>query len=383
MKLFDVYPLYDITPVKGKGFYVYDNEGREYLDFYGGHAVISIGHTHPHYVAKITEQVKTLGFYSNAVINPLQQALAQKLGEISGCDEYQLFLCSTGAEANENALKMASFKTGRKKVIAFENAFHGRTSAAVAATDNPKIQAPLNSGHEVVHLEWNNLEALEKELAKGEVCAVIIEPIQGVGGLQTATREFLQGIQTLCKKYDAMFIADEVQSGYGRTGAFFAFQHAGVTPDMITMAKGMGNGFPVAGVLFHPTINPEHGQLGTTFGGNHLACAAALAVLEVIEKEDLVQKAKITGAHLAEALAQIPGVTAVKGKGLMLGITFETPAAPLRKALLFGQHIFTGGAANKNMIRLLPPLTINPKAIATLVSAMKHVVQDIAAPAKK
>lgn len=379
MKLFDVYPLYDITPVKAQGMHVYDSKDTEYLDFYGGHAVISIGHCHPHYVSSISGQLQQLGFYSNAVVNTLQQTLADKLGAVSGCDHYQLFLCSTGAEANENALKMASFYTGKKKVIAFEKAFHGRTSAAVAATDNPKIQAPLNKDHDVAHLPWEDLEALEQELAKGDVCAVIIEPIQGVGGLQTASAPFLQGIQSLCKEYNAVFIADEVQSGYGRTGNFFAFQHAGVQPDMITMAKGMGNGFPVAGVLFHPNIPAQHGQLGTTFGGNHLACAAAIAVLEVIEKEDLVNHAKTTGAYMANALSKIPGVTAVKGKGLMLGITVNGQAAPIRKELLFEAHIFTGGAAHQNMIRLLPPLTVTKEAIDKLVAAIDHVINKVPA----
>ncbi|WP_224491163.1 aspartate aminotransferase family protein [Robertkochia flava] len=376
MKLFDVYPLYDITPVKGTGAYIYDQNDKEYLDFYGGHAVISIGHSHPHYTGRITDQLGKIGFYSNAIQNPLQQDLAQKLGAISGCDPYQLFLCNSGAEANENALKMASFETGKKRVIAFEKAFHGRTSAAVAATDNASIQAPLNSGHFVTHLPSEDLQALEQELAKGDVCAVIIEPIQGVGGLQTASEVFLQGIQRLCKTYGVMFIADEIQCGYGRSGKFFAFQHAGVTPDIITMAKGMGNGFPIAGVLLHEDIQPKHGQLGTTFGGNHLACAAGLAVLEVLEQEKLMEHVNTISPYLRKVLHEIPGVNAVKGMGLMTGIEVKVPAAILRKKLLFEKQIFTGGAANKHMIRLLPPLNIEKQHIDLLAKALEEVLQE-------
>lgn len=375
MKLFDVYPLYDVTPVKGRDVYVYDDKDEQYLDFYGGHAVISIGHSHPHYLKRITRQLENLGFYSNAVKNPLQEALAKKLGDLSGLDDYQLFLCNSGAEANENALKMASFETGKKRVIAFEKAFHGRTSAAVAATDNKNIQAPLNSGHEVTHIPWNDLASLQKELSKKDVCAVIIEPIQGVGGLQTATDEFLQGIQKLCKEYQAMFIADEIQSGYGRSGKFFAFQHAGVQPDMVTIAKGMGNGFPMAGVLLNPEIKPNYGQLGTTFGGNHLACAAGLAVLEVLESEHLIHHTREVSPYLEETLSNIPGVRSVQGKGLMMGITLDLPAAPIRKQLLFDHKIFTGGAANKNMIRLLPPLTIKKEHINSLAKALREVLE--------
>ena len=374
MKLFDVYPLYDITPVKGDGVFVYDEDGNQYLDFYGGHAVISVGHAHPHYVERITQQLKLLGFYSNAVQNPLQKELADKLGKVSGCEDYQLFLCNSGAEANENALKLASFHTGKKKVIAFEKAFHGRTSAAVAVTDNPKIQAPINSDHPVSHLPWEDLEILEEELAKGETCAVIIEPIQGVGGLQTASNNFLAGIRELCTKYNAFFIADEIQSGYGRSGKFFAFQFAGVTPDIITIAKGMGNGFPMAGVLIHEQFAPQHGQLGTTFGGNHLACAAGLAVLEIIEKEDLTHKAATMGAILKEELGALQGVNVVKGKGLMCGITLEQQAAPLRKQLLFEEKIFTGGSSNPQMIRLLPPLTIGKDQIEQLAFGIQKVL---------
>ncbi|THD67662.1 aminotransferase class III-fold pyridoxal phosphate-dependent enzyme [Robertkochia marina] len=374
MKLFDVYPLYDITPVKGNGVYVYDEHGNQYLDFYGGHAVISVGHAHPHYIDRITQQLKQLGFYSNAVQNPLQKELADKLGKISGCEDYQLFLCNSGAEANENALKLASFHTGKKKVIAFEKAFHGRTSAAVAATDNKKIQAPINSGHPVTHLPWEDLEALEEELAKGETCAVIIEPIQGVGGLQTASNNFLKGIRELCTRYSAFFIADEIQSGYGRSGKFFAFQFAGVNPDMITIAKGMGNGFPMAGVLIHEQIAPQHGQLGTTFGGNHLACAAGLAVLEIIEKEDLVKKASTMGEFLKKEMESLQGVNNVKGKGLMCGITLDQQTAPFRKQLLFEEKIFTGGSANPQMIRLLPPLTIGKDQIEQLAAGLQKVL---------
>lgn len=374
MKLFDVYPLYNITPVQGNDMFVYDEQGKEFLDFYGGHAVISVGHSHPHYTDRITEQIKKLGFYSNAVQNPLQKELAQKLGEVSGCIDYQLFLCNSGAEANENALKLASFHTGKKKVIAFEKAFHGRTSAAVAATDNKKIQAPVNEGHQVAHLPWEDTEALEEELAKGDTCAVIIEPIQGVGGLQTASASFLQDIAQLCNKYHALFIADEIQSGYGRSGKFFAFQHAGVVPDIITVAKGMGNGFPMGGVLISKQITPLHGQLGTTFGGNHLACAAGLAVLEIIENENLIKNAQHMGGLLQSSLSSLEGVEAVSGKGLMTGITLDQPASPVRKQLLFEEMIFTGGSANQQMIRLLPPLTVKENHITQLIAGLEKVL---------
>ncbi|WP_224483057.1 aspartate aminotransferase family protein [Robertkochia aurantiaca] len=377
MELFDVYPLYPVTPVSAKDIFVYDENGKAYLDFYGGHAVISIGHSHPHYIQRITEQLNKLTFYSNAVQNPLQQEYAEKLGILSGCEDYRLFLCNSGAEANENALKMASFATGRSKVIAFEKGFHGRTSAAVAVTDNESIKAPLNKYHQTVILPWEDLEALEKELAQGDVCAVIIESIQGVGGLQVASNAFLQSISSLCKRYGSMFIADEVQSGFGRSGAFFAFQHAGVTPDIIPIAKGMGNGFPIGGILLHPDIEARHGMLGTTFGGNHLACAAGLAVLEVIESEDLLSEVNKQSAFLKKQLSSLDQIKAVKGRGLMIGIELEFPVAALRKSLLLSQGVFTGGSSDKQLIRLLPPLTVKEKHSEQLTLALRKELSTV------
>ncbi len=370
MKLFDVYPLYNITPVKAQDVFVTDENGQEYLDLYGGHGVISIGHTHPKYVEKITDQIQKIGFYSNAIQNPLQVELAEKLGKLSGCEDYQLFLCNSGAEANENALKLASFETGKAKVIAFENAFHGRTSAAVAVTDNEKINAPLNRQHSVCFLALNDSEALENELAKNDVCAVIIEPIQGVGGLDQGTTQFFKEVEKLCKKYKVVLILDEVQSGYGRSGKFFAFQHHQIEPDIITVAKGMGNGFPIGGILVHPKIKAKYGMLGTTFGGNHLACAAAISVLEVIENEKLIDNVNEVSAYFFEKAKSLPQVKKIKGRGLMLGLEFGFDAAELRKKLILEKHIFTGGSNNKKLIRILPPLTVKKEHIDRFFEAL-------------
>ncbi|PQJ30762.1 aspartate aminotransferase family protein [Nonlabens arenilitoris] len=371
MSLFDVYPLFDVTPVRAQDVYVYDHDDVEYLDLYGGHAVISIGHSHPEYVNNISEQVSKIGFYSNAVQNPLQEALAQRLVDFSGCKDYQLFMCNSGAEANENALKLASFHNRKHKVIAFKNGFHGRTSAAVAATDNAKIIAPLNAQQEVEIIELGDLEAVEKALDKNNVCAVIVECIQGVGGLDEDTTVFYQGLQALCRQYNTSFIADEVQSGFGRTGNFFAFQKHGLEPDIISMAKGMGNGFPVGGILIHPQIKASYGLLGTTFGGNHLACTAVSTVLNVIEKEQLMDNAKAVSAHFLKRAQELPQVKNVKGRGLMLGLEFDFPIATLRKNILFNHHIFTGSAKNPNVIRILPPLTIKESHIDLFFDALK------------
>lgn len=358
MKLFDVYPLFDINIVRGKGCHVWDDKGQEYLDLYGGHAVISIGHTHPHYVEAISKQVAALGFYSNSVINKLQQEVADRLGAMCGYDDYQLFLINSGAEANENALKLASFHNGRTRVVSFAKAFHGRTSLAVEVTNNPKIIAPVNDNGHVVYLPLNDTEAMKAELAKGDVCAVIIEGIQGVGGIQMPTTEFMQAIRTECDKYGTVLIVDEIQSGYGRSGKFFAHQYHGIRPDMITMAKGIGNGFPMGGVLISPKFKPVYGQLGTTFGGNHLACAAAIAVLDVMKEERLVENAAKVGAHLLEELKNFKGIKEVRGKGLMIGLEFEEPVKELRSKLLFEQKVFTG-VSGTSVIRLLPPLCLS------------------------
>lgn len=363
MKLFDVYPLYDINPVRARDMYVYDADGNEYLDLYGGHAVISIGHGHQTYIDALTQQMHQIGFYSNAVQNPLQEQLAQKIGEHSCCETFQLFLCSSGAEANENALKLASFHTGKKRVIAFHRAFHGRTSAAVATTDNPSIVAPINAQQEVTFLPFNDSNALEKELKKGDVCAVIFEAIQGVGGLDEPQEEFVYAMESLCKAYNACLIADEVQAGFGRTGTFFAYQKYRITPHIITMAKGMGNGFPVGGILIHPSIHAKHGLLGTTFGGNHLACTASIAVLDVLKKENLQAHAQKMGDYFLAQAAQIKGDLRPKGRGLMLGLEFDFPVSELRKDLLYNHKIFTGGSSNKNVLRILPPLTIQTQHI--------------------
>jgi len=371
MSLFNVYPLFDITPVSAKDVYVYDDKGVEYLDLYGGHAVISIGHSHPKYVSAITHQVEKLGFYSNAIQNPLQTELADKLEVLSGCKDYQLFLCNSGAEANENALKLASFHNEKHKILAFKNSFHGRTSAAVAATDNPKVVAPLNAQQEVDFVELGNLDAVENILKENNTCAVIIECIQGVGGLDQSTTEFYQGLDKLCKQYNTALIADEVQSGFGRTGDFFAFQKHNITPDIISIAKGMGNGFPVGGILIHPSIKASFGLLGTTFGGNHLACAATLSVLEVIEEEHLMQNVAEIEAYFHGKAKTLPNLKSIKGRGLMLGLEFDFPISELRKKLIFNHHIFTGSAKNPNLIRILPPLTIQKKHIDVFFDALK------------
>lgn len=375
MKLFDVYPLYDVTPVSAKGIVVTDAKGQEYLDFYGGHAVISIGHSHPHYVRRIKDQLDNIGFYSNAVQNPIQEELAEKLGKLSGCENYNLFLCNSGAEANENALKMASFITEKSRIIAFKNSFHGRTSAAVAATDNASINAPINKQQQVTFLALDDAEGLKKELSKGDVCAVIIEAIQGVGGLDEPSTQFYQKIAALCKEHEAVLIADEVQSGYGRSGKFFGFQHHGIEPAIISIAKGMGNGFPVGGILLHEDIKASHGMLGTTFGGNHLACAAALAVLEVIEEENLIENAAKLGSYFTKKATEIPQVKRVKGKGLMLGLEFGFEVGPLRKKLIYDHHLFTGGAKDKHVLRILPALNISKKDIDIFFEALKTALK--------
>jgi acetylornithine/N-succinyldiaminopimelate aminotransferase len=372
MQLFDVYPINDVTIAEGRGAYVWDDQGQRYLDFYGGHAVISIGHTHPRYVARITEQLNRIGFYSNSIRIPLQQQLAEKLGKVSGKNDYQLFLCNSGAEANENALKLASFHTGRKKIVAFSKAFHGRTSLAVAATDNPSIVAPVNETAHVVFLPFGDEAALDACFAEQgkEIAGVIIEGIQGVGGINIASDTFLQRIRSVCDEHGAVFIADEVQCGYGRTGKFFAQDHAGVKADIYTMAKGMGNGFPIGSILIAPHIRPKHGMLGTTFGGNHLACAAALAVLEVMEEEELMAQAAATGDYLMERLAAIPGIRNVRGRGLMIGFSMDEAHRDLRKRLLSEHKIFTG-EAKPDIVRLLPALNIGKEEADLLLDAVK------------
>ncbi len=376
MELFDVYPLYNVTPVKAEGVYVWDDKNVKYLDMYGGHGVISIGHSHPIYLASLSNQLKHIGFYSNAVQNPLQQQLAKKLGALSGCEDYKLFLCNSGAEANENALKLASFKTKKQRVIAFKNAFHGRTSAAVAATDNDKINAPINKQQEVTFLPLNNIDLVKMELEKGDVAAVIIEGIQGVGGLDEGSTTFFKALQKVCLDNNALLILDEIQSGYGRTGAFFAFQHHKIQPDIITVAKGMGNGFPVGGVLIANNIEATYGMLGTTFGGNHLACAASLAVLEVIKSEDLLAHVNEVYQYFLEQIKSVSQVKKVKGKGLMLGVEFDFEVGTLRKRLIYEKHIFTGGSSNKNLLRILPPLTVTKAQINQFVNALKSLLNE-------
>ncbi|MDD2560641.1 MAG: aminotransferase class III-fold pyridoxal phosphate-dependent enzyme [Bacteroidales bacterium] len=358
MNLFDVYPLYDLEIVSGKNCCIYDKQGREYLDLYGGHAVISIGHSHPHYVQKISEQAGKLGFYSNSVINSLQTNFAERLGKISGYDDYSLFLVNSGAEANENALKLASFHNGRRKVVAFRKAFHGRTSAAVRVTDNPGIVAPVNQGMEVEFLPLNDIPVVQNCLAKGDVCAVIIEGILGVGGIHIPDPAFLQALRKSCSETKTVLILDEIQSGYGRSGRFFAHQHAGIRPDMITVAKGIANGFPMSGLLISPEFKAVHGMLGTTFGGNHLACAAALAVLDVIEQENLIDNAACVGDFLIKECKTIPQIKVVRGLGLMIGLEFDKTIKDLRKSLLFEHGVFTG-VSGSNVIRLLPPLSLS------------------------
>lgn len=380
MTLFDVYPLFDINIVKGRGCSVWDDKGQEYLDLYGGHAVISIGHCHPHYVEKLTEQLNALGFYSNSVINDLQRQLAERLGKACGYDDYQLFLINSGAEANENALKLASFKTGRTRVLSAAKAFHGRTSLAVEATDNPKIIAPINANNHVNYLPLNDLEAWERELAKGDVCACIIECIQGVGGIKLATEEFAKGLQAACRKYGAVLICDEIQCGYGRSGKFFAHQWLGIRPDIITVAKGIGNGFPMGAVLISPDFKPEYGQLGTTFGGNHLACAAALAVLDVMESEHLVDNAHEAGEYLMAKLKELQAtekrITDVRGRGLMIGIDLDMPHKALRQNLVYTQHCFTG-CASTNILRLLPPLCFTKSMADDFIERLKKAFAEI------
>lgn len=373
MKLFDVYPLFDIEIVSGKGCHVYDAEGTEYIDLYGGHAVISVGHSHPHYVEALKRQAEKLVFYSNSVQNSLQVKLAEKLGRLSGYDDYQLFLVNSGAEANENAMKLASFHTGKARVISFSKAFHGRTSLAVEATDNPKIVAPINANHRITFVPFGDIAAVEVELAKGDVAAVIIEGIQGVGGVNIPSVEFWKALRAACDKYDVVMIADEIQSGYGRSGKFFAHQHSGVRPDMITVAKGIANGFPMSGVLISPKFKPVYGMLGTTFGGNHLACAAAIAVLDIFEQENLVENARRVGEHLLEKLREIPGIKEVRGQGLMIGLEFDYPVKDLRRKLLFEQKVFTG-ASGTNVIRLLPPLVLTEALADEFVERLKKAM---------
>ena len=375
MKLYDVYPLFNVNIVKGQGCKVWDEQGQEYLDLYGGHAVISIGHCHPHYVKMLSQQLNTLGFYSNSVINSLQQQLAERMGKLCGYDDYQLFLINSGAEANENALKLASFTNGRTRVLAAEKAFHGRTSLAVEATHNPKIIAPINANGHVTYLPLNDLSAWETELAKGDVCAVILECIQGVGGIRMVDKAFAQGLSALCKQYGAVLICDEIQCGYGRSGKFFAHQWLDIRPDMITCAKGIANGFPMGAVLISPDFAPVYGQLGTTFGGNHLACAAALAVLDVMEQEELVENARQVGEYLMERLKELqqeqPHIVDVRGRGLMIGVELDIPYKEVRNRLLFQEHCFTG-CSGTNVIRLLPPLSVSKEQADAFVEKLKR-----------
>lgn len=377
MKLFDVYPLNNITITKALGSRVWDDQGNEYMDLYGGHAVISIGHTHPHWVKRIEEQMHKIAFYSNSIKIPLQEALAEKLGAISGKENYDLFLCNSGAEANENALKLASFHTGRKKIVAFKKAFHGRTSLAVAATDNPAIVAPVNETDNITFLPFNDINALQNEFAKqgNLIAAVIVEGIQGVGGINVASNEFLQAIRSCCDQHNAIYIADSVQCGYGRSGKFFSHDHAGVDADIYTMAKGMGNGFPIGGIIVSPKFNAKHGMLGTTFGGNHLACAAALAVLETIEEEKLIQNASSVGSYLMQELKNIPVISGVRGYGLMIGFDVPESHKNLKKDLLFKYRIFTG-EAKPNVIRLLPSLALSMEDAEHFIKTLKQAIAE-------
>ena len=376
MNLFDVYSLLDMEPVKAQGAYLWDKNGQEYLDFYGGHAVISIGHTHPHYVEKISEQLSKIGFYSNAVINSLQVELAEKLGELSGYADYSLFLCNSGAEANENALKLASFTTGRERVLAMKAAFHGRTSLAVTVTDNPAIQAPVNKSDKISFVELNDVEALREELNKGEYAAVIIEPIQGVGGIQVATDEFLKAAREACDRTGTMLICDEIQAGYGRSGKFFSHQWSGVKADIITLAKGIANGFPVGAVMISPEIPAKKGMLGTTFGGSHLACAAAIAVADVVKAEDLVENARVMGEKIIQGITGVSGVEDIRGRGLIIGIDLSVPQADFRKVLREKYHIMTG-LTGKYTLRLLPPLMIGDKEVERFIEAFRATAQEM------
>lgn len=377
MNLFDVYPLFDVNIVKGKGCHVWDDKGQEYLDLYGGHAVISVGHCHPHYIEKLTRQLGRLGFYSNSVVNKLQVELAERLGKACGYEDYQFFLINSGAEANENALKLASFYNGRKRVLSLSKAFHGRTSLAVEATDNHKIIAPINANGHVTYLPLNDLYAFKVELAKGDVCAVIVECIQGVGGIRLATAEFMQGVRQACDETDTVLICDEIQCGYGRSGKFFAHQHLGVKPGLITVAKGIGNGFPMGAVLISPKFTPVYGQLGTTFGGNHLACAAALAVLDIMEEEHLVENAAKVGNFLMEGIKalRLPHVVDVRGRGLMIGVELDVPYKEIRNKLLFEEHCFTG-CSGTNVLRLLPPLCLSEAEAADFLKRLERVVNN-------
>lgn len=376
MNLFDVYPLFDVNIVKGKGCHVWDDKGQEYLDLYGGHAVISIGHCHPHYVEMMSRQLQQLGFYSNSVVNKLQVELAERLGKASGYEDYQLFLINSGAEANENALKLASFYNGRTRVLSFKKAFHGRTSLAVEVTQNPKIIAPINNNGHVTYLPINDLDAFKRELAKGDVCAVIVECIQGVGGIRVVTPEFLQGLRKACDETGTILICDEIQCGYGRSGKFFMHQYLGVKPDLITVAKGIGNGFPMSAVLIAPKFKPVYGQLGTTFGGNHLACTAALAVLDVMEDEHLVENAASVGQYLLDELqkAKLPHVAEVRGRGLMIGVELDIPYKEVRNKLLFEEHCFTG-CSGTNVLRLLPPLCLTKDEASDFLTRLERVLK--------
>ncbi|PIF45247.1 acetylornithine aminotransferase [Chryseobacterium sp. 52] len=379
MNLFNVYPLFNINPVKAQGSFLWDDKGEEYLDFYGGHAVISIGHNHPHYQAQLKEQLEKISFYSNSVQNNLQNELADKLGKLSGYEDYNLFLCNSGAEANENALKLASFHNGKSKVLYFSGSFHGRTSAAVSVTDNPKIVAPVNFSERFIRSEWNDITQLEETFEKqgNEISSVIIEGIQGVGGIMIPTAEFLSKIKELCEKHDAVLILDEVQSGYGRSGYFFAHQEFGIQPDIITTAKGMGNGFPVGGVLIHPKFEASNGLLGTTFGGNHLACVAAIAVLDVIKDENLIENTRKMGDHIENEIKGLPHIKFIRRKGLMIGIELDRDCSETRKSLLYDHHIFTGNSNDKSVLRLLPALNIGKEETDLFINALKTVLEKI------
>lgn len=377
MSLFNVYPIYNITQVKALGAKVWDQNNQEYLDFYGGHGVISVGHSHPKYVEAIKNQIEKIGFYSNSIQNPLQEAFAKKLTAFSGYSDYSVFLCNSGAEANENALKLASFHNKKSKVIAFEKSFHGRTSASVAVTDNPSIVAPINANHEVIFLPLNQIDLVKKAISENEITAIIIEGIQGVGGLDEGTTSFFQDLEKICDENNVILILDEIQSGYGRSGKFFAHQHHNIKPDIITMAKGMGNGFPIGGLLISDKFKASYGLLGTTFGGNHLACASALSVLEIIESENLIENVNQQSAYFLDAISEIPEIKKVKGKGLMLGLEFDFDVTELRKNLIYDQFIFTGNASQKNLLRILPPLSITSSQIDQFTEGLKNALQSI------
>ncbi len=377
MSLFNVYPIYNINPVKALGAKVWDENNQEYLDFYGGHGVISVGHSHPKYVEAIKNQIEKIGFYSNSIQNPLQEAFAKKLTEFSGYPDYSVFLCNSGAEANENALKLASFYNKKSKVIAFEKSFHGRTSASVAVTDNPSIVAPINANHEVIFLPLNQIDLVKKAISENEITAIIIEGIQGVGGLDEGTTFFFQDLEKLCNENNVILILDEIQSGYGRSGKFFAHQHHNIKPDIITMAKGMGNGFPIGGLLISDKFKASYGLLGTTFGGNHLACASAISVLEIIENEDLIENVNQQSVYFLDVISEIPEIKKVKGKGLMLGLEFDFDVTELRKNLIYEQFIFTGNASQKNLLRILPPLSITSNEINQFIGGLKNALKNL------